>query len=124
MLAYQNIKSNPQNKQKKYYFRCRIKYNEWQKLRRIKNPQKIRNWQRIGRLRKFGITQKEYEILLKKQKGVCAICGSKPDTRWQILAVDHDHNTGKVRGLLCMVCNTMLGRFEKRYNKIKEYLQI
>ncbi len=50
------------------------------------------------------------------QGGVCAICGL-PETRvvkgkLNRLAVDHDHTTGRVRGLLCFRCNTCLGRFE------------
>lgn len=58
--------------------------------------------------KKYGISLEEYEILLNSQNGVCAICGNlnKTDKR---LAVDHDHKTGKVRGLLCSSCNILLG---------------
>lgn len=48
--------------------------------------------------------------MLKAQGGGCAICGKKPRKRY--LAVDHDHFTGRVRGLLCYFCNTSLGTFE------------
>lgn len=48
----------------------------------------------------YGIDLAEYERLLKLQNGKCAICGRKPTGRMR-LAVDHDHVTGKVRGLLC-----------------------
>jgi hypothetical protein len=63
-------------------------------------------------LKKYGITLAEYERLLKKQKGVCAIC-KKPeyDARQRRLSVDHDHETGRVRGLLCARCNRALGMF-------------
>jgi hypothetical protein len=64
--------------------------------------------------REFGLTLAEYDILLENQKGVCAICGMA-ETR-QVrhqkiyhLAVDHDHATGKLRGLLCSRCNKLLG---------------
>ena len=54
------------------------------------------------------ITPAEYKSLLAKQGGVCAICQRRPKTIK--LAVDHDHLTGKVRGLLCGNCNTSLGK--------------
>ena|SRR3990167_9669761 len=58
---------------------------------------------------KYGITEADYEKMLKDQGEVCAIC--KRHQRFQRLAVDHDHKTKKVRGLLCMSCNRGLGRF-------------
>jgi len=58
-------------------------------------------------LRKYGITRTDYESMLDSQGGGCAICGSRPD----LLCVDHDHLTGKVRGLLCSTCNKGLGHF-------------
>lgn len=67
----------------------------------------------------FGITHREYDFLLAAQGGVCAIC-KRPETvvhksgRLKSLAVDHDHETGKVRGLLCYACNIRVGYFEKR----------
>ncbi len=65
--------------------------------------------------RKYGITMDEYEQLLRAQGGVCAICG-KPETRRNKqgvfrLHVDHDHSTGKIRSLLCSMCNSGLGYF-------------
>ena len=64
----------------------------------------------------FGITSDEYYEILKRQDGVCAIC-KQPETRTfkgsvRRLAVDHDHSTGKIRGLLCGACNTGLGLFD------------
>ena len=56
--------------------------------------------------KRFGITLENYEQLLDKQRGLCAICGNKPDNRR--LAVDHNHNTGEIRGLLCDYCNNVL----------------
>ena len=57
--------------------------------------------------RDFGISIEEYDNLLFKQNGVCAICGHPPNGKR--LAVDHDHNTNKIRGLLCTGCNLALG---------------
>ncbi len=57
---------------------------------------------------------KDYERLLAVQNGVCAICGNAPgDRHFGILTVDHDHKTGKVRGLLYNECNVGLGRFKE-----------
>lgn len=55
---------------------------------------------------KFGITDEEYNALLRAQGGVCAICGNAP--RKQRFPVDHNHKTGMIRGLLCMWCNHRL----------------
>jgi Recombination endonuclease VII len=59
--------------------------------------------------RKFGLTQADYEDLLARQGGGCRICGKRPGKI--SLHVDHDHETGKVRGLLCVGCNNALGQF-------------
>jgi hypothetical protein len=61
----------------------------------------------------YGMTQEEYRLLLAKQGGVCAICG-RPERgilrgKIRMLGVDHNHITGKIRGLLCTNCNTALG---------------
>ncbi len=58
-------------------------------------------------LRKFGLTEDSYDTLFIQQEGVCAICQREPKRRQ--LAVDHDHGSGKVRGLLCTRCNLLLG---------------
>ena len=60
------------------------------------------------------ITVEEYDKLLDAQQGKCAICGKKETvkSRWGTLirlAIDHDHKTNKVRGLLCYKCNSFLG---------------
>lgn len=60
--------------------------------------------------RKYNITKREYETFWKKQGGLCKICSS-PFEGVKRPAVDHDHVTGKVRGLLCSKCNAGLGQF-------------
>ena len=73
------------------------------------------NWSGLERRdaiirRQYGITQAEYEGLAEFQGHQCAICGK--DDVYRALDIDHDHNTGEVRGLLCTNCNTALGRFK------------
>ena len=71
-----------------------------------KYPEKYRD----SRLRTlFGITAKDYDDLFSKQRGCCAVCGVHNDKLARNLAVDHDHKTDEVRGLLCATCNGALG---------------
>jgi len=60
---------------------------------------------------KYGMTFKQYNQMLKQQNDVCAICG-KVNLDGRRLFVDHNHKTGKIRGLLCKECNTKLGVLE------------
>lgn len=63
--------------------------------------------------RKYGLAEGGYEALLAAQQGRCAICHKKPRTL--ALAVDHDHRTKRIRGLICAGlrgCNKALGAFE------------
>lgn len=59
--------------------------------------------------KRYGIAVSEYEKLYAEQGGACAGCGYQPKPGGRRLAVDHDHKTGAVRGLLCWRCNTLLG---------------
>ena len=61
---------------------------------------------------KFGLSRLEYDTLLQMQGGVCAICSRPESRKTHSLAVDHNHQTGKVRGLLCSCCNRLVGRLE------------
>jgi Recombination endonuclease VII len=69
-----------------------------------------RFWRRRMYFREvYGITLEDYDIMLARQNGACAICSRIPDKR---LAVDHCHTSGKVRGLLCAKCNSGLAFYE------------
>src|SRR5208282_3809502 len=61
---------------------------------------------------RYKINDEEYRRMLKEQNGKCAICGCKTYGRKGVkrFAVDHDHATGAIRGLLCASCNQALGR--------------
>lgn len=67
---------------------------------------------RTRRLRRYGITDAQYDDMLEAQNGTCAICNREPEGKR--LAVDHDHTTGAIRGLLCDHCNHVLGKAEDR----------
>ena len=67
--------------------------------------------------RKFGITLDEYDEMLRAQGGVCAICGRPPRDDIS-LHVDHDHEHGRIRGLLCFRCNNALGDFGDDYDTL------
>jgi hypothetical protein len=82
--------------------------------------------------RHFNISLEEYSELFNLQQGLCSICGRPESTRTSTgnlknLAVDHDHISGKVRGLLCHNCNLALGMFEDNPNFLisaLEYLKL
>jgi recombination endonuclease VII len=68
-----------------------------------------------------GLSARDYRHLLTTQHGACAICRGRCATGRR-LAVDHDHATGRVRGLLCFRCNTSLARYEQYAAAFAEYL--
>ena len=58
-------------------------------------------------MQKYGISDAEVARLIEAQEGLCAVCRQAPATQ-----VDHDHSTGKIRGILCLHCNAGMGAFE------------
>lgn len=67
----------------------------------------------------YGITLEQYNEMLLKQNNQCAICHKYNTALQKPLFVDHDHKTGKVRGLLCTKCNFMLGAIQDSVNILK-----
>jgi hypothetical protein len=109
------------------------KWNEQRRKKYWENPEKFREANRklynsVLKEKRyenhlkwdFGITIEEYDKILAEQDGRCAICGStdpgKGKTRF---SVDHDHKTGKVRGLLCDPCNNGIARFNDNTDILK-----
>ena len=77
---------------------------DWHK----KNPSHLAtNYKRKSRLKIHGLTPEDFNTMLIKQKNVCKICNTFSGGK--ILSVDHDHKTGRVRGLLCSSCNLAIG---------------
>lgn len=92
------------------------------------NKDKLANYELV---KKYNITLEQYNQMLELQNNVCDIC-KKPETKRHKngtlyrLAVDHNHDTGKVRGLLCWRCNTAMGSFEERnvpILNVEEYIE-
>jgi len=102
------------------------KYKQYAKNWRAKqDPVYMKAYKRMKQLKAYGLTPEDYSELLKKQNGACAICQKLP-TKIE-LAVDHNHKTGRVRGLLCFRCNfgmtfygENLNNFERAVNYLKE----
>jgi hypothetical protein len=105
----------------------RLRLNRRQRERIAANPEKERARQRRQRetphgrqaersrarrwrLKEYGLTPDQYNVLSQAQSGLCAIC-KLPDSSGHSLSVDHTHDTGRVRGLLCKKCNFGLGYF-------------
>jgi hypothetical protein len=80
---------------------------------------------RSGLKRNYNLTVEDYDNRLKAQDYGCAICKSKTSKSrtTKYLSVDHDHKTGRVRGLLCMKCNHALGNLDDNPETIREALR-
>jgi hypothetical protein len=79
-----------------------------------------------SRRRKMGITPADLERLLFEQDGKCAICGTHFPTE-ESVQLDHDHKTGRARGLLCSPCNVGLGAFRDNVEALRsaaDYLEV
>lgn len=86
------------------------KYKETKQRYAKNNSEKIKLDKRNRNLRKkYGISAQDFDEMVERQGGCCAICRKPPSGRWGQLVVDHSHSTGQVRGLLCNQCNSALG---------------
>jgi len=104
------------------------KYREWERNKRATNLQKYRE---LDVIKGKDITYEKYKWMLDKQDSKCAACGDyetkKSRTQGQIcrLAIDHNHETGEVRELLCHNCNIVVGHLKEsltRLENIKQYM--
>ena len=97
----------------------RARYSQY---RRARNEQTTPEQQRRHRLKcLYGITPERYDEMVQQQGGVCAICRKPPSRRR--LHIDHDHYTGRVRGLLCNTCNVWLGRIDDDPSRVRNALE-
>jgi hypothetical protein len=74
-------------------------------------------WVTLYRL--YGMTKEQFETTLKSQQGRCKICGTDTPGQHGVFVVDHCHETGKVRGLLCSRCNTSIGQMDHDPGKLQ-----
>lgn len=106
---------------KQYYVENKDKVSErntaWQKD--VKNKETIRFYQ-IKRV--YGISKTEWLEMLNVQNNSCKICNSSSEDLG-FFHTDHDHNTGKVRGLLCKNCNTVLGHAKDDIKILEEAIK-
>lgn len=122
LKTYQRRKLTPEeraeiNRKRREQYASDPEYREKIKAQARENGRLHPNTKRNGRLKAtFGITLEDYDRMLASQSGCCAICGitenhvNHPRGRRNFY-VDHDHKTGRVRGLLCQNCNFGIGHF-------------
>jgi hypothetical protein len=102
-----------------YRSRCKVCVSTYMKKYYTDNKTSIR--QKV-RVQKYGVDDAALQKMFDDQAGCCAICGKQYDSydngrvgaggaAFKGLNIDHDHDTGKVRGLLCGLCNAGLGKF-------------
>ena len=122
----------------KYYQGHKKEKKDWEKKRREQDLEAFKKKSREAQARyrknpnntihlrylksRYGMTLEEYAELFDKQKGLCAICSTPPreTKRGNRLHVDHSHETGKIRGLLCHLCNSLLGNAKDRTDTLKK----
>lgn len=75
---------------------------------------------------KYGLSLEDYQRMLNKQKGRCALCVRAPALFAYDLGVDHDHETGRIRGLLCNDCNQLLRHYRSLefFKRVVKYLEV
>lgn len=108
-MTYEEKLAYNREYRRKYPEKFKEYYRRRQATPERKEYDRIRSYKR-----RYGITYEDFLVLRAKQERCCAICGRHEDekiTRWGTLCVDHSHETGKVRGLLCAQCNKGLGSF-------------
>ena len=107
----------------KYYERNKERLKEQRRLRY--RTQQAEQYASDYRKRTYGLTDEEYYSLLDNQEWCCAIC-AKPVAQEKLdHAIDHDHETGEIRGILCRLCNLGIGYFRDQpelLDAAKDYL--
>ena len=101
---------------------CLRRFNAFSKTGKGKTCQKrhFEKHQRRYTILQAGLTVKDYENMFEQQKGRCAICKKHQLELLKHFDIDHNHNTGKIRGLLCPTCNKNLGLYENKQRNFKQ----
>src|SRR5437870_2017059 len=124
------MSTNPKEKQREYNRVHRTKYKH--------SPEKRAKWREEGRAsyqrrkdginarrreKAYGLAPGEFEQMLAMQGGVCAACSSVDPEWYRGWQVDHDHQTGEVRGILCHPCNAALGFTKDSAERLERLIQ-
>ncbi|MGQ4733406.1 endonuclease domain-containing protein [Streptomyces sp. Ju416(a)] len=109
-------------------YTCKPCYNEIRRTRgdylrcnRTRKPEAPGAGRWRGLKERYGLTREQYVALAAAQSGVCAMC-QQPPKSVRPLVVDHCHNTGVIRGLLCVYCNVAVGIHENHRHAAAAYL--
>jgi hypothetical protein len=96
------------------------KVREYAKRQRAKDPAKFKRKQNRAMLKyRHGLTPEDKMTMFEAQEGGCSICGDAMEVESKSCHVDHDHSTGKLRGLLCRECNRGLGAFRDNVESLE-----
>lgn len=128
-----NVKNDPIKMEKyrararKWHLENKERSKEANKQWKLKNVEYTKQYMRkYSILKRYGMTWKQYSKLLEDQKQCCAICSVSQESLSYKFHVDHNHVTGKIRGLLCSKCNVALGQLNEDinlFNKAINYLR-
>ena len=109
---------NTDHGKKGLYSRCKTCKNKYNKKWKKDNP----NWQKNNKLqKKYNISFEDMNNLLDEQNNKCKICGREFNGIES--CVDHNHKTGKVRGMLCHACNMGIGYLKEDKNILKNAIK-
>lgn len=111
--------------------------SKWDNQNRINKRWRQRNKEQVAKMmrrlhyrRKYNCVIADYDLMFAMQNGCCACCGRTDNYHRKHFDIDHDHHSGKARGLLCVVCNRLVGRAEhmslsensESLKRVKKYL--
>lgn len=125
---YQANKEKFKAKNLAYYQANREKIREYQRAYTKANPERVKGWRKknkelhgppshVARAKELKITTQEYERLISRP---CDICGDEPRSKH---GVDHNHETGEIRGTLCVNCNVGIGHFEEDTVRMRDAIR-
>lgn len=121
---YEDNKEEILRKMREYFLENQVEIKSRRKEARVRDRDRLRakakkryhnlteDEKKTQALKKYGLTLEEYNVLFESQNKSCAICETSSPKSKLGFCVDHDHATGKVRGILCHSCNTGIGLLE------------
>ena len=122
----ENCRAYKRSSSKKYRIKDALRLKKWlethqEQYKRVKQKYQ-RKHQFINTLKRKNLTPEKFHKMLSEQDGKCLIC-RLPQVNNKMLFIDHNHKTGKVRGLLCVRCNSGLGHFKENVRLLSRAIQ-